>query len=165
MKKISLFGRELTTKTIAALAVISVVAAAMVTTYATITGDVTLQTPISASPSSWTATTHYAGDSITRDFTITNSATERDVSVKLVGTITDGSNNIENGEIEKVQLKAVTDGTDYQDCTLTISGGVANFDCGSNDITHSTSEDFTLKVVFAPNADATTYTITLNINA
>ena len=141
------------------------IAFALVSTYATITGDVTLQTPISASPSTWTATTHYAGDSITKDFTITNSATERDVTVNLVGSITDGSNNIEDGEIEKVQLKAVTDGTDYQDCTLTISGGVANFDCGSNDITHATSEDFTLKIVFAPNADPTTYTITLNINA
>ena len=40
MKKISLFGRELTTKTIAALAVISVVVAAF--TYATITKTLTI---------------------------------------------------------------------------------------------------------------------------
>jgi len=161
-KNVKIFGKSMPAWMLAVL--LAAPAMALVTVYATISGDVTVNTPISASPTSWSSTTHYAGDPITKDFSVVNSANERDITVSFVGEITDGDNNIESGEIEKVQLKAVTDEGDFEDCTVTISGGKASFDCGSNQIAHSTTEDFTLKVVFAPYADAKNYTITLNIN-
>jgi len=84
MKKISLFGRELTTKTIAALAVISVVAIAA--TY-TVTQSilVTAQEPFSTTEVTPATITLYPGETKTVQLHITNDAP---VTYGIVVTVT-----------------------------------------------------------------------------
>ena len=138
MKKISLFGRELTTKTIAALAVMSVVAMALVTEYVTGTATGTVQQAIILNACNadvgtcniaddklsftWDMDGVYQGSTYTATVTLKNLG-NGDITVKpqISGITATGGNEEFEGSVSVSPETITVEGGSTADFTVTVN--------------------------------------------